>query len=314
MLDDLLRQTEEQCNAALGSPNIAAVLRELDQRGVSRVARLESLRHYWKRTSYPKSSSAAIQQVREKFAEPEQFLVERAMLVDACAASLPKLRELPVFKSVREFMCREFQVYARPPEKWLVHFNPDSYSFRVYCAQALLRRLVAGQLSWVVSGIPPSWLPRMPLRDLPRVLKLIAGELGGFAPLVATHLPVRRTSLLVQLEKEWTKSYYRLARSIERQPEVRGLAASSWLFSEETVRVTPHLAWTRRIFEENGAILVDMGKAAPDSGFLTGSTLRQKLYAEGKYQPRETAVIWPRRAMLQWAHSRPDLDDSCAPA
>lgn len=309
MLADLLRHTEVRCLEALRLPVISKALSRLEEQGVSREARAQSLRLYWKQARYPETTAGAIQQLRQELGEPEQFWLERAMLVDACAASLPKLRDLPVSPAVCEFMCQEFQAYAQPPEGWLGHFNPESYSYRAYCAQALLERFVAGQLSWEMAGIPRSWLPKMPLRDLGRVLRMIGIELHGFAPMVATHLTVRRVGLIVQLEKEWMKSYYRVAKSIQLQPEIKGLATVSWLFCEETARVTPHLAWTRKFFLENGAVLADLGKADPNTGFLTGSSVRQKLYAEGKYQPQETAVIWPRAAMLRWADSFPDPDD-----
>jgi hypothetical protein len=149
----------------------------------------------------------------------------------------------------------------------------------------------------------------MSVLNAARVLSLLVSELRGFAPFVATHLTVRRADMIVQLEKEWTRSYYRVARSIELQPEMKGLTIGSWLFDERTHRVTPHLNWTRKIFEENGGLVIDLGEAAPDAGFLVGSKARQKLYDSGQFRPKETMVLWPRRAMLEWAEKRSDLEE-----
>jgi hypothetical protein len=85
------------------------------------------------------------------------------------------------------------------------------------------------------------------------------------------------------------------------QPEVRGIFGSSWLHSQETIKINPHLSWMNRLFLDNGGILVHLGEASPDSGFLVGSEQRRKLYEIGEYRPREALFIWPKAAFLAWA-------------
>jgi hypothetical protein len=92
-------------------------------------------------------------------------------------------------------------------------------------------------------------------------------------------------------------------------PEVRGLATESWLHSPETFRVSPHLAWLNRPFEEHGGIVIVLGAASESSGVFTGSAVRRRLYDEGQFHPTTALVIWPRAAMLRWAASHPEFAD-----
>src|SRR5262245_58945928 len=141
-----------------------------------------------------------------------------------------------------------------------------------------------------------------------KVLAHVIGPLGGFGPLFEFHVNDRRKNRLVLLEKEGCTSFYRAARSLEKQPAVKGLMLSSWLFCKSTGLVTPRLAWLRQTPEAGGAMVVDPGPASPDSGFLTGSEERRKLYEQKLYRPRESCVLWPRKALLAWADQHPEFD------
>jgi hypothetical protein len=76
---------------------------------------------------------------------------------------------------------------------------------------------------------------------------------------------------------------------------------TGWLYAEETARVSPYLAWMRKLFLENGAVLSDIGLLDTDAGFLVGSRERQKLFESGEYRPRDAIMIWPRKSVLAWA-------------
>jgi hypothetical protein len=69
-----------------------------------------------------------------------------------------------------------------------------------------------------------------------------------------------------------------------------------------------------RVFLENGGLVVVMGLADADCGVLSRSPERKKLYDAGLFKPTTGLVIWPRRAMLDWAARHPELagreDDS----
>jgi hypothetical protein len=70
------------------------------------------------------------------------------------------------------------------------------------------------------------------------------------------------------------------------------------------------MAWLRQTPQAAGALLVEVGPAPEDSGFMTGSEERRKLYEDGVYHPKVVLVLWPRKALIAWANQHPELDES----
>jgi hypothetical protein len=112
------------------------------------------------------------------------------------------------------------------------------------------------------------------------------------------------------LEKEANQSYYRLAKALAMQPSIKGIIAASWFHSPETFRVSPHLAWLNDVFAENGAFLTTLGPAGPNSGFLTGSIARRKLYQKGEFKPTIGLVLWARNDAIAWAAAHPEFGEA----
>lgn len=132
--------------------------------------------------------------------------------------------------------------------------------------------------------------------------------MGGFGPVAELHLNERRKNRMILLEKEANLSYFRVARSLEKQPQIRAVMMMSWLFCRSTAVVTPRLEWLRRTLEAGGALLTDLGPADRDAGFLTGSQERRQMYEEGTYRPQSTCVLWPRKQLIAWAKQHPEFD------
>ena len=182
---------------------------------------------------------------------------------------------------------------------------------------ATLSRFPAGQLDWEVSGIPRSWLLKVPRRSLPRLVSSILFELRGFQPAFFSHINPNRRNQGILLERESLRSYHRMARSMERQPEIKGLITASWLHSPDTFAVSPHLAWLNKVFEENGGHVLPLGPADIDSGSCiavrNGSrpttperSSRPKRSSSGR-APR----CWHgRRACRRWLHDKAGSGDA----
>jgi hypothetical protein len=132
--------------------------------------------------------------------------------------------------------------------------------------------------------------------------------MGGFAPTWEFHINERRKNKGILTEKQACISFYRGAKSMELQPEVRGLMSTAWLYSESTPHVSPHLAWLRTLPQSGGALIVDLEPAPEDSGFLIGSVERRKAYEEGRYHPRIGCVLWARKDFIAWANQHPEYD------
>jgi hypothetical protein len=236
---------------------------------------------------------------------PGQNEVERTLLLLAWQHAIPQLPGFAASDRVKQLFADEFQFFAHPPAAWVSRFRSDDVCFREMARIATLRRFPAGQFHFEISGFPLSWLARthQPWRTL-----YLIGRMGGFSPLFELHLNDRRKNRMVLLEKEANISYYRAALSIQKQPAVRGLMLASWLFCESTAQVSPHLAWLPRTPRSAGALIVDLGPAAADSGFQTGSEERCRLYAQGVYRPRTACVLWPRKSLREWADRHPEFD------
>jgi hypothetical protein len=182
----------------------------------------------------------------------------------------------------------------------------DDVRFMEMARVATLRRFPLGQFQWEQAAFPRSWV--MKASQPWKVLAYVMGRMGGFAPLLELHVNERRKNRLILLEKESNISYYRAARCLEKQPQVKGIVLTSWLFCESTAQQTPRLAWLRETPRSAGALIVELGPAPPDSGFLKGSEERRALYEKGVYQPKDTCVLWPRKSLIDWANQHPEYD------
>jgi hypothetical protein len=241
-----------------------------------------------------------------------QGAFERMLIVAAAHDAIDGLAALPVDERIRELFCQNFRMYAAAPGTLPEPFDLSRASFITMGRIATLSRFPAGQLDWEVSGIPRSWLLKVPTGSLPRLAASILFELRGFGPAFFSHINPNRRNQGVLLERESLRSYHRMARSMEGQPEVKGLITASWLHSPDTFTISPHLAWLNAVFLENGGRVIPFGPAAADSGVLHRSPERQKAYEAGTFKPTQALVIWPRAAMLAWAAGHEELRDDGA--
>ena len=111
------------------------------------------------------------------------------------------------------------------------------------------------------------------------------------------------------LEKQANISYFRTAKSIEKQPAVKGLMLASWLYSESTAEVSPHLAWLRTVPQSGGALAVDLG---PCPGRLQASSSAAAIAARISRRhipPKNRLVLWARQDLIAWAKQHPEFDE-----
>ncbi|MGD1095853.1 MAG: polysaccharide deacetylase family protein [Bryobacteraceae bacterium] len=302
---EFVARTESVCRDALRSPGLMEITTKLREYDPSGKARLEWLRALWTRGAFPAEAQAAITAARA-VAGKADFGFERVLLLEAALGSLDRLTDARLDLATQALVCNQYEFFVNPGEDWRHRFDSSSYSYRAYAGMSLLDRIPAGRLDWEISGIPRSWIPKIRRRDLPRVLRAIATKIGGFKPVVFTHLAFRQTPFATLRESDVNASYLRIARCLALRPELKAIVTASWFYSAETHRVSPHLRWTTRMFEENGGIVSDLGRCPEDAGFLVGSIERQKLYESGDYKPTEGVILWPRRAVLEWLSKQPD--------
>jgi hypothetical protein len=235
---------------------------------------------------------------------------ERFLIVSAACDAIPRLDGLAVDERVKYLFLQSFETYAsgRRPEA----FDLSSASFVAVAQIATLSRFPAGQLDWEVSGVPRSWLVRARVLAWGRLTAALV-DLGGFGPAFFSHLSPNRRNQGILLERESLRSYHRMARSMERQPNIRGLITASWFHSPDTFVVSPHLTWLNDVFVQHGGYVIPMGRVdAAESGVLHRSPEREQAYEAGTFTPTEALVIWPRSAMLAWARGHQELRDEAA--
>lgn len=258
---------------------------------------------FWETRQFP--SGAANRLAAADQGAPGEFLPYRYLLLTNSLHSLERLAQLPVDDAVKQLMCDEYSAFALAEPDWLHLFNPNEYSFRALIGISLCRRFRAGLLDWEDAGFPRSWFGRLPRKDLLRTLHFLLFRMHGRTRLWFPHNAFLRGKVQFMREREWEASLALMAKSMQLQPEIRGIITGSWFYSPETHRVTPHLSWTTRIFLENGALMTDIGPADPGAGFIQGSKEREQLYRSGQYRPTETILLWPRKNILDWLRNRP---------
>jgi hypothetical protein len=308
MLTMLIDETTRQCEDALLQPGVAQAMHALEQCGV---AKAEILRAVQAVTPLSESHAAVRDlsaRVASYGAAIDSASVERGLILTTAIESLALLPAVPVCDAVKALFCEEVGSWTSLDEEGADEFHIGTGRFEAACKTASLRRFPAGQFDWEVGGLPFSYLLRVTPRSLPRALYVAAARLKGRRPVFFAHLGYRRRGESLS-EVEANKSYYRMARSLERQPSVKGFVASSWLRSPDTGKVSPHLAWLNRVFLENGGFVAVMGPADPGSGVLLRSETRRRLYERGEFKPTIGLVMWPRQAMIRWARQHPELDD-----
>lgn len=244
--------------------------------------------------------------------DPALCAIERVLVLRTALDNLARIPDLPVDESVKHLICRDIVWYADAKRLDVVMFSCQGPNFTSRLKVASLVRFPAGQSEWEVSGFPRSWLARIAPRDLPRALLFFATKLKGLGPLFVGHLGVRRRIPFLT-EREARLGTYRTALALEKQPEVRGLMAISWLHSRETFRVSPHLAFMNAANEEMGGLYVDLGPAPEDEGFLNGDPARMELYRQGNYKPTHAAVICSRAQALDWMKRNRHLEADLIP-
>lgn len=304
-IDRLVEETRTLCITRLAAPDLRAVGERL-----SAIAGTAC----WDLTSHISESAGSQERaksLKSTLAQDGGLAVdgvfERYLLLDAAAHACSLLPALAVTARVKQCFCAEFNYVATADATAFGKMQIGSARFAGVAKTTTLRRFPAGQFDWEVSGIPRSALLRVSPAQIASIAAFVVWRMRGLGPVFFSHLNPRRPNRSL-LEVEANRSYYQMARTMELQPDIRGFAALSWFRSPATHAVSPHLAWLSRVFLENGGRVVEAGPEPPDGGVLYRSETRRRLFESGKFHPTRGLVLWPRRAMIDWAAAHPELE------
>ena len=304
-----IEHTRVVCEHALADSRLMAAESLLATQGVTKQMGLDILM----RVAKTHKPTAELLSLRESVLSQgglaaEPYALERALLLRAALGSLDRIPQLAVEESVKHLFCKEFMFYANPPEKDLPKFGYSRHPFLTMVKLALLVRFPAGLMQWEVSGLPRRWLFDVSARQMPRTLYFLATKARAFHPYFEPHIAVSSLTVAFLSEREFLKSFYRMAASLEKQSTIRGILEASWLHSSETHRVSPHLAFMNSPYLESGGLYADLAPAAANSGFLAGDKNRCDLYHSGQYKPSNALVICTREQALAWKSRHSDLE------
>ncbi|HWU26951.1 MAG TPA: hypothetical protein VN154_11175 [Rhizomicrobium sp.] len=100
----------------------------------------------------------------------------------------------------------------------------------------------------------------------------------------------------------WTDHCARMAKLLERNPDVAGIVGAGWFYDPAVAEVSPGVGYIQKTQTRHGAYLIRIGTERHHiDNALHRSATRRKLYEEGKYLPTCYMCAWPRRAVLAWA-------------
>lgn len=296
-------RARDRWSRALASPELQQIAHALEAAGISVD---ECVREAATITEFPPTRQR-LATIREMIARPavgvRQGAFERFILAHAVLRYERGLQSAPVSPVAKRLTCVSLARFADDATAVDISEN----RFAALCKMATLRRFAAGQFDWERSGLARSLLHRIrPVTALIRLLSMIAFEWRAFSPVFDVHMRIAYPVYALR-ERETLKSYYRMAQSLELQPDVKGLIVSAWLHSPATFAVSPHLGWLNKVFAAHRAVIATTGPAPLDCGVLAQSAERQRAFEEGRFKPTLGFIVWSRRDMLAWAAAHPEL-------
>ena len=231
--------------------------------------------------------------------------VERLLLWHAERQALPRVPSLPVDKSVRGRMDQEL----RQLHTMDVSMAAGSYHFNRAAKIATLRRFPCGPMEWELSGVPRSFFLQAAFPANLRLLAFMIFHVGGRAPCFFMHVAPAPRNRALSVPKEVLRAYYRMARSMQLQPDVRALVGHAWFHDPAAVRDYPHLEVLNRPYVNHGGLITLLEPAPPSSGVLEGNAQRRTDYLAGRVHYKYGFAIWPRDAAIRWLDAHPELGD-----
>jgi hypothetical protein len=241
----------------------------------------------------------------KKAAGLEGDAVERLLLWHAARQAAVQLPLVPVENNVRAQLAQDL------PQLHATHASlaAGSYQFERAAKLATLRRFSAGPMEWEIDGIPRSWVLAADFPDNLRLLSFVTLRLGGWAPCFFMHVAPKPRNRGLSVPKLVMRAYYRIARSLQLQPAVRGLMAHAWFHDPAAVQDHPQLQALNQPYTEHGGLVVRLDRASASSGVLEGDPQRAASYASGKTVYRNGLAIWPRAAAIRWADAHLEYGD-----
>ncbi len=227
----------------------------------------------------------------------------RLVLLELISSFESRLADQSLPESVHSqtcsFVSRVLSDIDKPRPGYFLHENDRFAKDLGVCR---LRLVVGGpEVVQLSAGFPRSYVLRQPWTSIPGRLSFLLGAMKGFRPVYETHMDRR---LIAQFSPEGYEHLYRnLAAMLDLNPEVKGVMfGATWFVDPALESISPELSYLRTVPLENGAKLLPAPTTEMSIKDATRwSPVRQKMFDEGTYQPRNFIVLWPRQPLIEWA-------------
>lgn len=181
------------------------------------------------------------------------------------------------------------------------------YSSSSFCkdlAICTLRLIPVGFAKVHVYRLPRRMFLANGLRGRLEAFRFAFLEEGGLGPYYDTHMHSEDPQALGEFGPTgWIDCFLRVGELLRRNPSVKGLIGTTWLYDPALEKISPHLAPIRTVQTDHGARLFSLGPCdAHGIGDATmKSASRRRLYDQGEYTPMAYLIVWPRKALIEWA-------------
>ena len=200
------------------------------------------------------------------------------------------------------------QLYARELKRIKAQLDSLADDYFRFSNDAFVKDLAILHLQLVPVGaeyafprgsVPRSLLFKGGISQAYRWVRSVLIQSGGTKPFLELHAHV--LALEDFNPDGWTLTFRRLAELLEANPELRGITSSSWFLDPALESISPHLDYLRQVPLSGGATLLRSDwDFDGESGALTTSRTRRRLFEQGNYVPRVYTRVWPRRQLVAW--------------
>lgn len=291
---EILRdKLEEGCTALTVERPVQGYVRELDA--------LDSYAQYHR---WPEGLHRWCKEVERTHGAPALERYHRLVMVALIEAFPARAAQVGIPPSVLELLGHYHAELVRDidRERTGQHKYPSDRLFKDLAVCRLKLLPVGPELADLHSGVPRRILLQPPRSKALGRLTYFMGTVGGFKPMLETHMDRR---LRMHFSPEGFEQSYRVvADLLEAHPHIKGLASATWWFDPVVARISPELAYLSEYPLANGARRFPSTTddvSVKDAVRL--SPVRRALYERGEYRPRCYSVVWSRDALLRWARS-----------
>jgi hypothetical protein len=165
-----------------------------------------------------------------------------------------------------------------------------------------LKLIPAGPILLDNTRLSRRFILRGGIKEFVTRMLFIGFEIGGFGPLLDTHLDTRPDSISLPLfNPEGWRQFYRITAEIFKlNTEIKGWFGTCWFYDPQIEKLSPKLRYIRELGKQFGGKFFYVGTGEDCIKDATFKSLtRRRLFEEGKYIPTSYLLIVPRKRLLK---------------